>query len=167
MTSRAFYLVCSCLLLAGCGGPKPGPSVPDITFESWQVMTTKANGGLCYAFSTPQATEGTLAGKRDTTYLMVTRRGSGKIEVSVAEGFPMDTAYGVELDTGKKQVSLGARGAMAWARSDKQDKEVLAALQKADSVAVSAKSAKGEEITDTYSLEGFSQALSRIKALCP
>ncbi|MFI5018219.1 MAG: invasion associated locus B family protein, partial [Dongiales bacterium] len=54
----------------------------------------------------------------------------------------------------------------AWAKDATADKAMIDAMRKGSSLTVKGTSSRGTEITDTYSLLGFSKAYQAIGAAC-
>ena len=143
-----------------------GPSA-DREIGHWQVMTLSAKGGmLCYAGSNPVQQSG--AAPRDTTpYLMVTRRLSGKSEVSASAGYRFMKSGKVQLMVGDQPYRLYFASDIAWAKDSAEDATIVQGLFAAKSVQLMAVSANHQASTDTYSTDGFAEAVARMKALCP
>jgi hypothetical protein len=163
----SFSITALLFALAACSGG--GTAVPDRAIGRWQVVTTAKtnNNGLCYTVSAPVKTEGTFAGKRGTPYLMATRRASGKIEVSASSGYAYGRGSRVELATDKKAFGLKFKNTIAWAHNDVQDNAIVTAMQATDSAEVRGLNDKGKTTVDIYSPIGFSEALARVRELCP
>lgn len=156
--------------LASCApSPKKAVATPHEVFGSWQVVTTGKEGvdNLCYAVSAPVSSKGTLKGRSAEPYLMATRRNSGKIEISTTSGYPYIKDSEVDLIVSKKTYTLSFKDKVAWAQGDEEDKAIVKALQKAKKAVVRGVNKQKELSLDTYSLIGFTDAIARVKALCP
>lgn len=179
------FLLCSLLLLAvtGCShtvkppaaqpqalpAAKASPAVKDLAYNAWQVMTAPdpKGGTLCYAGSLPLHRAGALA-RRGTAYIMMTRRLSGRIEMSVSSGYPYtpDTKLDVVLDQ-SSGFRFVFRGETGWGRGEKEDKTLIEALHDTHLIQVRATTDQGIQALDDYSGEDFKDAYARIKELCP
>jgi hypothetical protein len=144
------------------------PTARDSVQGKWQVMTTntKKEKMLCYAGTGPISSEGTFK-DREQAYLTVTRRTSGKLEISTSSGYEYKKSSKVELVAGKKTYRLFFKGDTAWARSDADDKAIIAAIKTGEKIGVRGLSKKNLTSIDTYSAEGFNAALKRVRDLCP
>lgn len=160
------------IALSACSGSKTGASAavvaaPDQSFENWQVATVIKPDPLCYAVTPPETSDDTLSAERGKPYLMVTRRTSGKEEVSASAAYAVDDEGDIWLAAGKKKFNLHAKGKVAWAEDDAQDKAILAVLQSAKRVVVRTQTANGETSRDVYLTKGIKDALERVRELCP
>lgn len=151
----------------GAGAPAPVAAAPDQSFENWQVATVSKPNALCYAVTPPETSDDTLSAERGNPYLMVTRRASGKVEVSASPAYTLTDEDDVWLAAGKNKFNLHAKGKVAWAEDDQQDKAIMAVLRNAKRVVVRTQSAKGETSRDVYVTKGIKDALERVRELCP
>lgn len=158
-------------VLASCVGKQTDKSgvSQDSSYGHWQVVVTSETdpNALCYAVSSPVHSEGILEGKRTPPYLMATRRQSGKIEISAASGYPYQKGSEVELETRKDIFLLKPSNNVAWAVDDEQDKTMIAALSKPGNVVLRGRNIHGDTMMDTYSTDGFEEAVARVRELCP
>lgn len=158
------------ILLSSCVAKQMDKSgiVQDNSYGHWQVVeTANPSNPLCYAVSAPTHVQGSFEGKRNSPYLMVTRRQSGRIEVSASSGYVYKKGTEVGLEIGKEHFSLKPKDSVAWARGDEQDKQMLEALKKLGPIVVHGITAKGATTEDIYSSAGFKEAVARVRELCP
>lgn len=155
------------LLLAGCH-PSSEPERDRIA-GGWQVMVADKGKPdmLCYAGASPEKSAGSLKERTGRPYLMVTRRASGKMEISASGGYAFKSGSKVELVVGDVPHALFYRDDVAWARAESQDKAIIEAMKTARGIELRGVSQAGLTSLDTYSPQGFSAAIARVKELCP
>jgi hypothetical protein len=169
MKNTRFYL---CLLVlavtAACSHSTPAPKREYVAGD-WQVMVSHEGKGdmLCYAGASPLRSEGTLTRRAGKAYMMVTRRKSGKIEISASAGYPYMGGSKVELAVDDDTYDLFYKGATAWARNDGDDAAIIEAMKSADNIELRGASQEGLTSIDHYPPHGFAQAIQRIRELCP
>lgn len=158
------------ILLSSCVTKQVDKSgvVQDNSYGHWQVVeTTNPKHPLCYAVSAPTHVQGSFEGKRNSPYLMATRRQSGRIEVSASSGYVYKKGENVGLEIGKEQFLLKPKDSVAWATGVEQDKLMLDALKTIAPVVVHGVTPDGETTEDIYSTAGFKEAVARVRELCP
>jgi hypothetical protein len=140
------------------------------TFKDWSAFAFEESGKkVCYISSQPKKME-PKAAKRGDVYVLVTHRPAEKSldVVSVIVGYPLKKGSEMTADVGGKPFKLFTDGETAWARDTETDKAVTAALRdaKAKPMVVKGVSARGTKTTDTYSLDGVTQAYDAINQAC-
>lgn len=139
------------------------------SFGDWQAKTMPQQGvKLCYVSSTPQNDSPAFAA-RGATALLVTHaeKGAARDQVSVILGFEPRKGTAVSLKIGKRSFTLQKiAGDRAWSSSDAQDRQIVAAMKKNDSLSLRATTAKGRTGEDRYSLSGFTAAYDKITDAC-
>jgi hypothetical protein len=130
-------------------------------------MYKEKSGQVCYLAGEPQKSE--PAGiKRKPPTAMVTHRPDEKVAnvVSFVEGYPLKEGSDASLDVGGTKFDLFTKGDSAWAATADLDKTIVEAMAKGKQAILKATPQKGKPTTDTYSLAGFSQALTMIDKAC-
>ena len=61
---------------------------------------------------------------------------------------------------------MTTKGEYAWAASVEDDAKLLAAMQKGAEATLTARSAKGTQTKDTFSLSGFTAAMTEAEGQC-
>ena len=112
--------------------------------------------------------EGGKAKKRGAVYVYVTHRPWEKRinEVSLVAGYSYKKDSTVHARIGGQKFTLFTDGDTAWNRSPKEDKSLVAAMRRGNSMVVTGVPKKGKQTTDTYSLKGFSKAYDAIGKAC-
>jgi invasion protein IalB len=141
------------------------------TKTAWSVF---ADGSPkeCWGVSKPKKTLNTRDGKevsvkRSDILLFVTFR-SGQVggETSFAGGYPFAQGSTVELVIDDQTFQMTTRGEYAWAMTPEDDVKLLAAMQKGAAATLTARSAKGTQTQDTFSLSGFTAAMTEAASQC-
>jgi invasion protein IalB len=136
--------------------------------EGWTAYAYKEKSGqVCYLAGEPQKSEPKEA-KRKTPRAMVTHRPDEKVAnvVSFAAGLPLKEGSDASVDIGGTKFDLFTKGDSAWARTADLDKSIVEAMAKGKQAVVKGIPQKGQTVTDTYSLAGFTQALAMIDKAC-
>ena len=68
---------------------------------------------------------------------------------------------------GDETFDLLPKGANLWVKNAARESALIAQMKAGVTLVVKAASTKGSETTDTYSLDGFSQAMDRLSKECP
>lgn len=140
------------------------------TFKDWNAFAFEDGGRkVCYISSQPKKKEPSGA-KRGDVYVLVTHRPAEKTldVVSFIAGYPFKKDSEAELDVAGKPFKLFTDGETAWARDSETDKAVTAAMREAKGkpLVVKGVSGRGTKTTDTYSLDGLTQAYDAINQAC-
>jgi hypothetical protein len=126
----------------------------------------------CWAVSAPKETVNTRDGKavavrRGDILLFVTfRPGAAQGEVSFSGGYPFAGGSTVELDIGGTKFDLFSDGEWAWSGSKDEDAKIVVALKGGSSAILTARSARGTQTKDSFSLLGISAALDEAAKRC-
>jgi hypothetical protein len=140
----------------------------------WSVFkTTTSEGAVCWVTSAPTEWVAKRAGKkvdvnRGDIYLMVSvwpDRGVSN-EVSVVSGYPYAKDSKVKAAIGSDAFTMYTDGEGAWLGSPDDDGAMVKAMKKGRAATVVGESGRGTETTDTFSLMGFSAALTAAEKAC-
>ncbi len=133
-------------------------------WESFVVETDK--GKICFAETIPTK-RAPAAVKRDKSKLFVTFRPSEEIkdEVSLTSGHDYKTSS-VTASSGKRRYSFFSQKDFAWLLDDQEEKKFIQLMKKATDIIVKARTTKGAETTDHYSMMGFTKAYNTAKKAC-
>lgn len=141
------------------------------TETDWSVFV-EDNPKECWGVSSPKETVNTRDGepvsvKRSDILLFVTfRPGQAGGETSFTGGYPFAPGSTVTMDVDGTKFDLVTDGEWAWAASADMDATLLEALKKGASAVLTAKSAKGTQTRDTFSLRGFTAAMTEAGDRC-
>ena len=133
-------------------------------WESFVVETDK--GKICFAQTIPTK-RAPAAVKRDKSKLFVTFRPSEEIkdEVSLTSGHDYKSST-VTASSGKKRFSFFSQKKFAWLLDDQEERNFIKLMKRATNLIVKARTTKGAETTDHYSMMGFTKAYNTAKKTC-
>jgi hypothetical protein len=131
-------------------------------FDDWTAATHQESGApVCYAFTRVQSSAPTLSG-RGPVVLTVTERASGRDAVAIEAGFPYAANATVTVQVDQAGLEFYTSGRNAFARDGKA---AVTAFGKGSRAI--ARSPAPKEVTDTFSLKGFSDAYKAVVKACP
>lgn len=146
----------------------PGGSSLVASFGDWGVYTAQAGRSkICYALSQPKdRLPKNLS--RDPAYLFVSFRPAENVrnEVALVLGFAARENGPAEAAIGTASYALLTKATNAWLKNPAEEGQAIGTMSKASSVTVKAQSARGNQLTDRYSLNGFGPALERARREC-
>jgi hypothetical protein len=125
----------------------------------------------CWAVSAPKETVNTKEGqpvavRRGDILLFVTFRPGGAGEVSFSGGYPFAGGSTVGLDIGGTKYELFTDGEWAWSGSKDDDTKIIASMKSGSNAVLSARSGRGTQTQDSFSLNGISAALDEAAKRC-
>jgi invasion protein IalB len=159
--------------------PKPAPRPPSATaakptllgqYGDWGAYTASPGGKeICFVISRPTSAETKPPNRpRNQPYLFITTRPADKVsnEVSIAVGYPFKASSQATAEIGSTTFALYTQGDGAWIKNMAQEVQMVDAMRSGDTVVVKGESSRGTATTDTYSLKGLPEALSRATREC-
>jgi hypothetical protein len=127
----------------------------------------------CWGVSKPKETVNSKDGqvvsaRRGDILMFVTfRPGTGaKGEVSFTGGYPFASGSPVNVNIDGKSFDMISDGEWAWPTSPSDDAGILAAMKAGGSAIVTARSGRGTQTKDTFSLLGFTAAMAEAEQRC-
>lgn len=141
------------------------------TATDWSIFT-EADPKECWGVSPPKETVNSRDGqpvsvRRGDILLFVTfRPDSNAGEVSFTGGYPFAPGSTVSITVDGQTYELFTEGEWAWAASPADDATLLAALKKGTTAVLTARSGKGTQTQDTFSLRGFTAAMEEAAKRC-
>ena len=140
------------------------------TMTDWSVFTEESPKE-CWGVSSPKETVNTRDGqpvqvRRGDILLFVTFRPGVAGEISFSGGYPFAGGSTVKLDVDGTTYELITDGEWAWPGTKDDDTAILAALKKGTTAVLTAKSGKGTQTQDTFSLRGFTAAMQEAEKRC-
>ena len=136
-------------------------------YKNWQSFTAETDEGkICFAETLPTK-RAPAAVKRGKSKLFVTFRPSENIkdEISITSGHAYKAST-VTAKSGKRSYSFFSKENFAWILDDQEEKKFIQLMKKATNVIVKARTVKGAETTDHYSMMGFTKAYNAAKKNC-
>jgi hypothetical protein len=127
----------------------------------------------CWGVSPPKETVNSRDGtpvevRRGDILLFVTYRPQDDVrgEISFTGGYPFAEGSTVALEIGGDRFDLFTDGEWAWPGSDADDAPIIAAMRRGSDAVLTARSARGTQTKDTFSLLGFSAAMEEAEKRC-
>ena len=136
-------------------------------YKNWESFSAQTDKGkICFAQTIPTK-RAPASIKREKSKLFVTFRPSESIknEVSITSGHDYKSST-VTASSGKKRYSFFSQKNFAWLLDDREEKSFIKLMKRATNVIVKARTAKGAETTDHYSMMGFTKAYNTAKKTC-
>jgi hypothetical protein len=139
-------------------------------FGDWGAYTATPGGKkVCFALGKPNASTTVPPGRpRDPAFLFVSTRPSEKVkeEVSVIIGYPFKTGSEAAVAVGATNFALYTQNDGAWIKNAAEEARMVESMKKGADAVVKGESGRGTKTTDTFSLKGLEQALTRIGQEC-
>ena len=136
-------------------------------YKNWESFVAETDKGkICFAQTVPTK-RAPAAVKREKSKLFVSFRPSEDIkdEVSLTSGHDYKTSS-VTARSGKRKYSFFSQKDFAWLLDDQEEKKFIQLMKKATDIIVKARTIKGAETTDHYSMMGFTKAYNTAKKAC-
>lgn len=138
----------------------------------WSVFV-EDNPTECWVVSAPKKTVNTkdnkvVAVNRGDILMFVSYRPGTNVsgEVSFTGGYPFKEGTTVNLRIGSSSYELFVDGEWAWPASAAEDAKITTSMQRGASAVVTGVSSRGTKTEDTFSLLGFTAALSEADKRC-
>ena len=136
-------------------------------YKNWESFVAETEKGkICFAQTVPtKRAPGAI--QRDQSKLFVTFRPDENIkdEVSVTSGHDYKSST-VTASSGKKRYSFFSQKNFAWLLDDQEERNFIKLMKRATNLIVKARTIKGAETTDHYSMMGFTKAYNTAKKTC-
>ena len=136
-------------------------------YKNWESFVAETEKGkICFAQTLPtKRTPGAI--QREESKLFVTFRPGENIndEVSVTSGYEYKNST-VSASSGKKKFSFFSQKNFAWLLDDQEERNFIKLMKRATNLIVKARTIKGAETTDHYSMMGFTKAYNTAKKTC-
>jgi len=143
------------------------------SFGDWTVFNPPEAPKECFGVTKPRETVNTRDGqpvsvRRGDILLFVTFRpeGGARGEISFSGGYPFAPGSTVDVDVDGDKFQLFVDGEWSWPASAEDDAALLAALKRGQTAVMTARSGKGTQTRDTFSLRGFTAAMQDAEARC-
>jgi invasion protein IalB len=127
----------------------------------------------CWSVATPDETVNTRGGRvvsvrRSDILLFVVFRPSEDVagQVSFTGGYPFAAGSSVNVRIDDQEFEFITDGEWAWPATQGQEPKVIAAMKKGTEAVLTARSERGTQTKDTFSLLGFTAALEDAQKRC-
>ncbi len=141
-------------------------------FGNWSAYSSGTGSNLtCYALSKPRATRPAGA-KRGPIYLMVSDWPARKVkaEPQVVYGYQGKEGAAAALAVGSDKFAFFIRNngkeGSSWLQQLTDNGRLIDAMHGGVSAVASGVSQRGTKTSDTYSLQGFNDAMAKVHAAC-
>jgi hypothetical protein len=138
------------------------------SFGDWGVYTAQSGRAkICYALTQPKDRLPKNL-NRDPAYLFVSFRPAENVrnEVALVMGFATKEDSPAQATIGTSSYALLTKEENAWLKNPAEEGQAISTMSKAQSLQVKVLSRRGNQLTDRYSLNGFSAALERARKEC-
>ena len=142
-------------------------------FGNWSAYTTGTGSSLtCYAMSKPRAMRPATAKRAKDVYLIVSDWPSRKVkaEPQIVYGYQAKEGAPAALAVGSDKFNFFIRNngkdGSSWLQQLNDNGKLIDAMQTGVSAVASGTSARGTKTSDTYSLQGFNDAMAKVHAAC-
>ncbi len=134
------------------------------TFGDWIAATYEQAGQkVCYAFTRAQSSTPSLP-RRGDVVLTVTQRPDQRDGVAIKAGFEYAPKAAVTVQVDRTGLDFYTAERNAFARDGKAS---VAAFQRGARAIARSPGPHGHQVTDTFSLKGFSAAYAAVVKACP
>jgi len=136
-------------------------------YKNWESFSAETEKGkICFAQSLPNKRAPSSI-KREQSRLFVTFRPSENVkdEISITSGHNYKTSS-VMAASGKNNFSFFSQNNFAWLLDEREEKKFIKIMKRATNLIVKARTEKGAETTDHYSMMGFTKAYNTAKKTC-
>jgi hypothetical protein len=138
--------------------------------SDWNVFTEE-EPKECWGVTVPKETVNTRDGqpvsvRRGDILLFVTFRPGQAGVVSFTGGYPFADGSTVGVTIDGNAYELFTDGEWAWPANPEADAQLLAAMKNGAQAVVTARSGKGTQTQDTFSLRGFTAAMTEAETRC-
>ena len=159
----------ACVLQGGAALAQESSNRVAVTSD-WNVFA-EAEPRECWGVTVPRETVNTRDGqpvsvRRGDILLFVTFRPGRPGEISFTGGYPFANGSTVQVDVDGRSFELFTDGEWAWPASPEQDAQLLAAMKAGTSAVLTARSERGTQTQDTFSLRGFTAAMTEAESRC-
>jgi invasion protein IalB len=138
----------------------------------WSVFVEK-DPIECWGVSAPKETVNTKGGrvvavKRSDILLFVFYRPKAGVngQVTFTGGYPFAPGSTVNLNIGGTEFELITEGEWAWPATAAEDTKIVAAMKNGTGAVLTARSARGTQTKDSFSLLGFTAAIEDAAKRC-
>lgn len=138
----------------------------------WSVFV-EDNPTECWSVSAPKKTVNTrdgrvVAARRGDILLFVFFRPEAGVkgQVTFTGGYPFADGSTVNLDIGGTQFELFTEGEWAWPATAADDAKIITEMKRGAQAVLTARSSRGTQTQDTFSLLGFTAAMEDADKRC-
>ncbi len=166
--SRSLMLAIAGVLSVAVSSARAEDVAKLATLIDWSLYTdAKSPHQFCFVTSEPKSSEpADTAREAPRIYISAWPAEGIKSELSVRLGFPPKKASEVAASVAPASFKLFFADERAYIQDQTQELKLVDAMKKGSKLTVSATTATGTAVTDTYSLAGLGQALQELQKTC-
>jgi len=169
--ARAFALALACA--AATAATAQDTSTNQVaTNTAWSVFED-TDPRECWAVSAPTETVNTRDGRvvavrRGDILLMTFFRPAAEVQgqITFTGGYPFANGSTVNMKIGDDEFELFTEGEWAWPATTEDDAKILAAMKRGIDAVLTARSTRGTQTRDTFSLLGYTAAVEEAEKRC-
>lgn len=138
------------------------------TFKQWGAWSYDEGGRpRCFVSSAPTSKEPSQLDHGEVMFFVKAGRDSEpRTESSFQTGYRFAEGSTVEITIGDEKFVMTTSGQNAWLRRVEREPELIEAMKAGSTMAVDATSARGNETSYVFSLDGVTAASARILTQC-
>lgn len=175
MIQKSAFIAASLAAVAFLAAPATAQESSNLveTSTDWSIFVENEPAS-CWGVAPPSEQVNTRGGERVSvtrgeTLLMVSYIPSQDVvgQVSFTGGYPLAPGEAVTVTVGDTSVRMTTvEGEWAWADSPEDDTRLIEAMKRGVNAVVSARSSRGTNTRDTFSLMGFTAAVEEAASRC-
>ena len=138
----------------------------------WSVFV-ESNPKECWSVSSPKETINSRDGRNvevkrsDILLFVFNRPGSGVTgQVTFTGGYPFASGSSVNMNISGTEFELFTEGEWAWPATPADDAKIITAMKRGSSAIMTARSDRGTQTQDTFSLLGFTASVEESEKRC-
>jgi hypothetical protein len=166
---RAWAMLVLCGGVAVLTSASQAQQVSKLTsIMDWSLYTDGKSPHLfCFITSEPKSSAPPETPRElPRVYVSAWPKDGVKGELSIRLGFPAKKGTDISAAVGTTAFKLFASDERAFVQDATSELKLLEAMRKGSKLTVTATTATGTEVTDTYSLSGLGQALGELQSTC-
>ncbi|MEJ6477318.1 MAG: hypothetical protein QNL92_01410 [Octadecabacter sp.] len=164
--------VATALMIAGSVSAQDESANRVAANTDWSVFV-EDSPQECWGVSAPKETVNTRDGqpvavrRGDILLFVFYRLGSGvQGQVTFTGGYPFAGGSTVEMDISGTKFELFTEGEWAWPATPEDDAAIVAAMRRGAGASLTARSGRGTQTADSFSLLGFTAAIEEAERRC-
>jgi invasion associated locus B (IalB) protein len=137
-------------------------------FKDWSAYAATGSPKVCFAVAKPTSSSPKNV-KRGPIFFYISQWPADKVvnEISVKMGYPFGEGAKATLTIGAAKFDLFTKDEGAFVDKPETEAKMLEAMKTGNTMKIEGKSLRGTATSDTYSLNGLSDALDRAAKECP
>jgi hypothetical protein len=136
-------------------------------FKDWSAYAATGNPKVCFAVSKPTNSKpGNV--KRGPIFFYISQWPTDKVvnEISVKMGYPFSEGAKTTVTVGTAKFEMFTKDEGAFVEKPDMETKLIEAMKSGSTMKIDGKSSRGTSTSDTYSLNGLSDALERAAKEC-